>query len=191
MQKGKVVILGGTPRSGKTTLAVMLAKNGFSKISFDHIGEAIDKGLPEVVIKDRHNQECSAAKLYGFFETLVECAVADAGRYGLNTVIDMYDFTPEFVRRLPCQDSIEVYFLGYPGFNAGEILHNIRHYADPADWIAQVDEDYAMEVAERCHRVNQKLLQQCRQYGYEFIDTGAGDNRAVALDGLFHRITTG
>lgn len=188
MGQGIVVILGGTPRSGKTTLAVMLAKNGFSKLSFDHIGEALHEGLPEVVIEDPHDQECSAAKMYRFFETMVQCAVSDAIIYGIHTVIDMYDFTPAYISILPCQESIQAFFLGYPGFTVDEILYNIRHYAQPTDWIAQVDEGYAREVAERCHSVNEKLVAQCRDYGYEFVDTGAGESRGIALNGLFGRI---
>jgi hypothetical protein len=186
--KGKTIILGGTPRSGKTTLAVLLAKSGFSKISFDHINESIEKGLPEVVIEDSHNQECSAKKLYRFFETMVGCAVTDDEIYGINTVIDMYDFTPEYVSKLPYQESIKVFFLSYPDFTADVIKNNIKHYAQPTDWIAQVDDDYLMEVAERCDLVNQKLVRQCKEFGYELVNTGAGEDRDRVLQSLYQRI---
>lgn len=188
MQEGKVVILGGTPRSGKTTLAVMLAKHGFSKISFDHISESVHNGFPEVVIENPHDQECSAAKMYRFFETMVQCVVSDAGIYGIHTVIDMYDFTPAYMDRLPCREKIQVYFLGYPGFTEDEIAYNIRHYAQPSDWITQVDEEYAREVAARCHAINKKLVEQCGEYGFEFVDTGAGEQRSIALNGLYDKI---
>jgi 2-phosphoglycerate kinase len=188
--KGKVVILGGTPRSGKTLLSVMLAQNGYSWISLDHINEAIEKGLPEVSLDGSHDQESNAERLYRFFETLVGGVVADAEIYGVNTVIDMYDFTPRYVKKLPFQDKIEVYFLGYPDYNTEQIAYNIRHFAAPTDWIAQVDEDYLREVAERCHRVNQLLVRQCREYGYEFVNTGAGETRDKVLMELFRRITT-
>lgn len=187
--KGKVVIIGGTPRSGKTTLSVMLAKSGFSRISFDTINEAIEKGLPEVVIKDNHNQECCAEKLYLFFETMVGGAVSDACRYGLNTVIDMYDYTPAYVRQLPCTENVDVYFLGYPDFGTADIKYNIKHYAQPEDWIAQVDDEYLAEVAERCDRVNQKLVRQCQKYGFRFVNTGAGDDRNRILQSLYSEIT--
>lgn len=186
--KGKVVIIGGTPRSGKTTLSVRLAKNGFSRISFDHINESIEKGLPEIIIEDNHNQECCSKKLYIFFETMVNNAVNDAKIYGINTVIDMYDFTPEYVSKLPNQKDIEVYYLGYPEFSVEEIKHNIKYYAEPTDWIAQVDDEYLGEVAHRCYEVNQKLVKQCDEYGYQFVDTGAGSDRNMALENLFNKI---
>ena len=189
MDKGKVIIIGGTPRSGKTTLSVRLAKNGFSRISFDHINESIEKGLPEVIIEDRHDQECCANKLHLFFETMVNNAISDAKTYGINTVIDMYDFTPEYVDKLANKQDLEIYFLGYPEFNVDEIKYNIKHYAQPTDWIAQVNDKYLGEVAERCFKVNQKLVEQCNEYGYQFVDTGAGEKREIVLDSLFNKIT--
>jgi hypothetical protein len=186
--KGKVVILGGTPRSGKTTLALMLARRGFSKLSFDIFNEAIEKGLPEVVIEDNHDQESCARKLYPFFETIVGGAVDEARRFGLNTVIDMYDYTPEYVSRLPYLADVDVFFLAYPDFDVAEIRTNIRQYAQPEDWIAQVDEEYLTVVAERCDRVNQKLVRQCAEYGFRLVNTGAGGDRDRVLDQLCREI---
>ncbi len=189
MEQGKVIILGGTPRAGKTTLAVELARHGFSRISFDHLSDAIRRGFPEVIIREWTSQEECAQRMYGFFESIVESAVDDAQIYGLNTVIDMYDYTPEYVSRLPCQEGIEVYFLAYPGLSVEQIRHNIRFYAQPTDWIAQVDEEYLQVVAQRCNHVNEKLVKQCGEYGYEIINTGAGDERGRALQKLFDKIT--
>jgi hypothetical protein len=166
----------------------MLAKNGFSKLSFDHIGESIGKGLPEVIIENEHDQECCARKLYKFFETMVGGALSDAEQYGINTVIDMYDFTPEYVSKLPSRELFDAYFLGYPDFSADEIEYNIRHFAQPTDWIAQVNEEYLKEVAQRCYQVNLKLVKQCAEYGYELINTGAGETRDIVLNTLYQRI---
>jgi predicted ATPase len=186
--KGQVIILGGTPRAGKTMLAVRLARRGFSKISFDHLAEALQKGFPEIVIEDQYDQEICAKRNYAFFESIVESAVNDARIYGISTVIDMYDFTPEYVRKLPCQNDIGVYFLAYPGLSVDEIRHNIRVYAEPTDWIAQVDDDYLTVVAQRCFQVNEKLVRQCVEYGYELVDMGFGNRRMQAIDELSGRI---
>jgi 2-phosphoglycerate kinase len=188
MQQGKVVILGGAPRAGKTTLAIQLARHGFNKISFDQLSDALQKGFPEIVIEDQYDQEVCAKKKYAFFESVVESSINDAKIYGLNTVIDMYDFTPEYVSKLPCQKDIEAYFLAFPGLSVDEIRHNIKFYAEPADWIAEVDDDYLTVVAQRCFQVNEKLVRQCEQYGYELVNTGAGDERTKVLNRLFGKI---
>lgn len=189
MKQGKVVILGGTPRAGKTTLAVQLARNGFSKVSFDHLSDALREGFHEITLDNWTDQEICAKKIYSFFESIVGSAVSDAKIHGLNTVIDMYDFTPEYVSKLPFQKDIEVYFLAYPGKSVDEIRHNIRFYAEPTDWIAEVDDDYLTVVAQRCFQVNEKLVRQCDEYGYALVNTGAGDERLIALNKLFSKIT--
>jgi predicted ATPase len=191
MKQGKVIILGGTPRAGKTTLAVQLAHHGFSKISFDQLSDPLRAGFPEIVIDDWTDQETCAKKLYAYFESIVESAVNDAKIYGLNTVIDMYDYTPEYVSKLPFQKDIEVYYLAYPGLLVNEIRHNIKFYAEPTDWIAGVDDEYLTVVAQRCLQVNEKLVRQCKEYGYELVNTGAGDERKQALDELSRRIVMG
>lgn len=194
MQKGKVVILGGTPRAGKTTLANMLTRSGFNLISFDSISQAIKDGLPEIKIEDWTDQEQCSKKLYPFFEALIKGYIGSEGQMfgltGLNYVVDMYTFSPEYINKLPFQNEIKVYFLGYPNQSIEEIRHNIKFYAEPADWIAQVDEEYLTVVAQRCYFVNQKTWEQCQKYGYEFIDTDAGDNRNTILNDLFNKIIT-
>jgi len=114
--------------------------------------------------------------------------LSDARTYGINTVIDMYDFTPEYVNKLPFQDDIKAYFLAYPNLSVEEIQYNIRFYAEPTDWIAQVDDEYLAVVARRCHDVNEKLVYQCKEYGYELIHTGAGEDRAKILHAFINRI---
>jgi predicted ATPase len=188
MKQGKVVILGGTPRAGKTTLAVRLTRHGFSRISFDQLSVALKKGFPEIIIEDQYNQEVCSKKKSAFFESIVESAVDDAKIYGLDTVIDMYDFTPEYISKLPFQKDIEVHFLAYPGMTVDEIRHYIKFFAEPSDWIAEVDDDYLNVVARRCFAVNEKLVEQCKKYGYELVDTKSGDKRKDALDDLFDRI---
>jgi hypothetical protein len=186
--QGKVVIIGGTPRAGKTMLAIKLVRYGFNRISFDNLSDAIQKGFPEVVIDDWTNQEICADRQFEFFKAIIESAVNDAKIYGMNTVIDMYDFTPEYVSKLPNQNDIDVYFLAYPNKSIEEIQYTIKFFAKPVDWIAQVSEDYLGIVAKRCSQMNEKLVNQCKEYGYRLINTGVGDDRPKALERLFSKI---
>ena len=83
---GKVVILGGNARSGKTTLAMCLVKKGFSRISFDNLYETIEDTLNIKI------DELPQSQQFEFFESIVNKAIEEAEIYGINTVIDMYDF---------------------------------------------------------------------------------------------------
>ena len=189
MKKGKVVLIGGCPRAGKTTVSVGLAKEGgYSKVSLDSLSESLNKGFPEIIIKDWTNQEECAIKKFDFFKTFIETLINDAEIYGLNFVFDMYDFTPEYIEKLPFKEKLEVYFLGFPDISIEEIKYNIKHYAKPTDWIAEVDDDYLEIVAKRIFNFNLKLKKQCEIYSYKFIDTGVGDNRSIYLTLLYDNI---
>ncbi|MDE5631074.1 MAG: hypothetical protein K2I70_05685, partial [Bacilli bacterium] len=59
---GKVIILGGNARSGKSTLAYRLVKSGFNRISFDNIYSAMKTGL-QIDMDD-----VSEEKQFAFFE---------------------------------------------------------------------------------------------------------------------------
>ncbi len=65
----KVVILGGNVRSGKTTLAYMLQKNGFNRISFDLLNTYIEDGLK--INFDNLDEEAK----FNYFESVVNEAV--------------------------------------------------------------------------------------------------------------------
>lgn len=69
-----------------------------------------------------------------------------------------------------------------------EIRHNIKFFAEPTDWIAQVDDDYLTVVAKRCYLVNEKLAKQCKEYGYDLMNTSTGGDRIKALNELFNKL---
>ena len=184
MKKGNVVVIGGCPRAGKTTLAVKLVKSGkgFSKISMDYIGEAITAGL--------HNHEGISTDDFEVIKIILEKLVYDAESYGINSIFDYcgYDFPPEDMEKLPFKNKLDIYFFGFPDISAHEIKYNIKNYAKPADWIAHVSDDYIEVVAERIYDFNIKLKEQCEKYNYRFINTGVGEKRDVILNALYDEI---
>ena len=187
--KGKVIILGGCPRAGKTTLSVKLVKSGrgFSKHSLDFLSGGLSK-LPEIVMNDWLDRAEVAAKLFEFVKSLLWDLVGDAQIYGISSVFDQYDFTPEDIENLAFKDKLDVYFLGFPDIPVEEIKYNIKHYAQPTDWIAGVDEDYLGVVSKRIYDYNILLKKQCGKYGYRFVNTGAGEERNIVLDALYNEI---
>ncbi|MCL2775629.1 MAG: phosphotransferase [Oscillospiraceae bacterium] len=174
-KQGKVVIIGGCPRAGKTTLSVKLVQSGkgFSKISGDQLGDAFLRDFDRV-------------------KTLLESLVEDAGAYGVNAVFDYYpdNFTLSDIEKLPFKDKLDIYFLGFPDIPVDKIKYNIMHYAEPTDWIYayNTDDDYLEVVAKRIYDFNIKIKEDCAKYGYRYINTGVGDDRAVILNSLYNEI---
>lgn len=182
-KKGKVIMIGGCPRAGKTTLSVRLVKSGkgFSKISGDYFGEAIGENRITGEINE---------KSYEIIENFLESLLRDAEVYGINSVFEYcsYDFTLDDIDRLPFKDNIAMYFFGFPDISASEVKYNIKHYAKPEDWIYHVDDDYLEKTAKRIYDFNRELKEYCEKHNYRFVNTGVGEERAMILNSLYDEI---
>lgn len=179
---GKVVILGGNARSGKSTLSYQLIKKGFSRISFDNLYNAIEEGLKismDDIAKDLQ---------FAYFENIVNKSIEEAELEDINIVIDMYDFLPSDIAKLKNKEKIEVYFLAYPNCTIEEIKYNVIYYAKPTDWIAQVNEEYLDTCVARFYERNKMLVEGCKKYKMELIDTKSGENREITLNALLEKI---
>lgn len=134
MNKGKVVILIGTKRSGKTTTAVKLNKEyGWNYLEFDHLLDSLD-----IVIDNTNKKE----KEFQFFESTVNFQLDDAINYGLNTIMVVYDFKPEQLRKLKRFNEVKIYCL-MPVNITEEILDNtLIKYSNSYDWpLTATEED--------------------------------------------------
>ena len=180
---GKVVVLGGNARSGKSTLSYMLQNVGYNRISFDLITKYIEDGLG---IKF---DSLSGDKKINLFQTIVNEAINEANNENINIVIDMYEYLPCDIDKLDNKDKLEVYFLAYPNISLEDIKYNVVHYAKPTDWIAQVNSNYLDTCVKRFYDRNNILVNECDKYNYELVDTKSGDDRMIILNKLFDKIT--
>ena len=175
---GKVVVLGGNARSGKSTLSFMLVKNGFSRISFDNIHEIVRNSF------DIDINELSEEKKFILFENIINLSLDESINENTNIVIDMYDYLPEDINKLKRKEELEVYFLAYPNCSKEQIKYNLKTYSKPTDWIAQVNENYLDSCVERFYERNQILVEECKKYNMKLIDTMDRENRNIVLDNL-------
>ena len=179
---GKVVILGGNARSGKSTLAHMLSKNNYTIISFD---------ILQNVIEDSFNLEfdnLGEEQRFNFFQNIVNKYIQETENNDINIVIDMYDYLPKDIDKLENKDKVEVYFLAYPNQSKEEIKYNVIHYAKPTDWIANVNEKYLNSCIDRFYDRNKMLVEECKKYNQVLIDTKGKEDRNIILNDLYNKI---
>jgi len=179
---GKVVILGGNARSGKSTLSFMLVKNGFSRISFDNIHEIVRNSF------DIDINELDEEKKFNLFENVVNLSLDESTNENTNIVIDMYDYLPDDIKKLKRKEELEVYFLAYPNCSKEQIKYNLKTYSKPTDWIAQVNENYLNSCVDRFFDRNQMLVKECKKYNMNLIDTKDGEERNKILSKLLNKI---
>lgn len=179
---GKVVILGGNARSGKSTLSFMLVKKGFSRISFDNIYEIVKNSF------DIDINELSDEKKFNLFENIVNLSLDESNNEDTNIVIDMYDYLPKDIIKLERYKELEVYFLAYPNCSKEQIKYNLKTYSKPTDWIAQVNENYLNSCIDRFDERNKMLVKECEKYNMNLIDTKDGEERNKVLNELLNKI---
>ena len=180
---GKLVILGGNARSGKSTLSYMLSKSNYTVISFD---------ILQNVVEDIFNisfDEMDEEMRFNFFQNIVNRYIDECENNDLNVVLDMYDYLPKDIDRLENKNKVEVYFLAYPNQSKEEIKYNIIHYAKPTDWITQVNDEYLDSCVDRFYERNIMLVEECKKYNQTLIDTKGKEDRTIVLNDLFNTIT--
>lgn len=179
---GKVIVLGGNARSGKTTLAYKLQEHGFNRISFDLLNTYIKNGLN--IEFDNLDENTK----FNFFESVVDESIREVNNENTNIVIDMYDYLPSDINKLKNKDKIEVYFLAYPNCSKEEIKYNVIHYAKPTDWIAQVNEKYLNSCVDRFFERNKIIVEECSKYNMNLIYTKSGEDRNIVINDLLNKI---
>ena len=180
---GKLVILGGNARSGKSTLSNMLSKSNYTVISFDIIQNIIEESFNLSFDNMDDDQR------FNFFQNIVNKYVKECEINDLNVVLDMYDYLPKDIDKLENKDKVEVYFLAYPNQSKEEIKYNIIHYAKPTDWIVHVNEKYLNSCVDRFYDRNEMLVEECKKYNQTLIDTKSKDQRPIVLENLYNQIT--
>jgi len=179
---GKVVILGGNARSGKTTLAHMLAKKGYTLISMDTIQNVIESTF------DIDFDELTREEKLKLFENIVNEYLKESDTYNTNIVIDMYDYLPSDIRKLKNRKKLKVYFLAYPASSHEEIRYNILKYANKNDWINNVNKKAFDEIINGFEERNKILIEECSILNYPLIDTKQGLERTRVLRKLYSEI---
>lgn len=182
---GRLIILGGNARSGKSTLAFKLVKNGFSRISLDNLQQYLEDGL------NFDFEKVPKEKRLNFFKVIVDKGLEEVQNEDTNIVIDMFDYLPEDLENFNGLNKGDIYFLIYPNCSKEEIKYNVVHYAKPTDWIAQVNEQYLEQCVDNFYTRNKVVLKQCEKYGYQYVDTKSGKDRDFVLENLLYHIING
>ncbi len=183
MKTGKVILIGGSKRAGKTTLSMMLHRRmGFNYLNFDHLEDAIDVGINK---SDSWND---GDYFKGFLKQMIGYSLEDAKNYGINTVLDTYMYNPNIINDLSNRNDIEVYFLADLDSNEEELRINLKKYSKSYDWPSYcTDEQFEDNIKDILAR-NEYLKEECSKYNIELFNTSYGDKRNNNLEVLYRRI---
>lgn len=180
MKPGKVVILTGNKRAGKTTLANKLNKEyNFTHLNMDQILDAVDYVCDKKDIK--HFIDC-----YDFLEKLVEFAYENANNYGENTVIE-YIFKIIDVKKLQEKYNVDAYAL-YTDTDEENLKRILKEYSKPFDWPSFVGKDDFNRNIKEILELNKVLKEECQNSKIKLINTSYGKNRELIINELCQKI---
>ena len=167
----KNIIIGGTVRSGKTTLANLIRnKFGYSKVESDTIVTAFDKVFPEFGITHR-NAELAREKYEPFLFEVLNGFCRDLKYAGNITVFPGSQFLPENISRYEKLDKYIVVFLGVNASSSEELLKTIRENDSENDWTHKKTDEWMLRFCENIIKESDKLKADCEKYGFHYFNT--------------------
>lgn len=181
MKKGKVVIISGNKRAGKTTLTMKLHKDyGFNFYNFDSLADSLEE-----VHKNLEGD-------YYYVKLLTEMtgfALEFAENYGVDTVFEYIDFTPELLSNFKYKDKVEIYYLANLDATEENIREDMKKYSKSFDWPSYCSNEDIERNVKFILKYNQELIEECNKYGFELINTSRGDAREKILTDLAYNIS--
>ena len=165
------IIIGGTVRSGKTTLANLIReKFYYSKVESDTIVNAFDRVYPEFGITHK-KAELAREKYEPFLFEVLNGFCRDLKYAGNVTVFPGSQFLPENLSRYEKQDKYIIIFLGLCGATPKELLNTIREHDTENDWTHKKDDEWLLRFCENVIRESEKIKADCEKYGFLYFDT--------------------
>lgn len=179
--KGKVVIIAGNKRAGKTTITQMLHNDyNYNYYNFDMLLDSLEESFK--VLQD-HNDD----KYIKLLNEMVKRSLKDAKNYGVSTVYE-YIFTPKQLNDFKYKDKVQIYFLANLDANQDNIREDMSKYSKSFDWPSYVSvEDIERNVREILDK-NELLKEDCKKYNFELINTSRAENREKILKNLIIKI---
>lgn len=178
---GKVVIIGGNKRAGKTTLSLTLHKEyNYNYYNFDMLLDSLEETFPKI-------NDGNEDKYIKYLEQIVEISLEFSENYDVYTVID-YIFKPKQLSNFKYKKEVEIYFLANLDANKKNIKKDLINYSKKYDWPSYATETEIEKNIEYILKTNIELINETKKYNFKLINTSKGDNREKIIKSLAEKI---
>ena len=167
---GKVVILAGNKRAGKSTLALLLHKKyNYNYINFDYLLDSIESTFSEL-------EDGNDDKYIKLLEEMVKRSLEDSNNYNISTVYD-YIFTPKQLSDFKYRNDVEIYFLANLDANGLNIKEDLINYSKKFDWPSTATDMDLERNIKFILNTNISLIEETKKYNFKLINTSREDSR--------------
>lgn len=188
---GETYIIGGTPRSGKSTLAkILFDKHHINFMRTDLLREGLMLGVPEFgILKDEEKQsdEDKSIILWPYFKGILE-----ARKYlDDDLVIEGTNFEPKFLAEFRDREDLKILFLGFTEVDVDEKSKQIRasEENDIDEWTSEMSDDELRGLVEYLKQKSIYFKNECEKYNMKYIDTSKNFELAIneAMESLIKK----
>ena len=170
MPISKSLLILGTPRSGKTTLAEMIAdRYGFSFKSTDALVQTFREVLPELEMHLEPNK--SESKLAPFLFKYMYWTAAKPAFGNRNYVFEGCHISPKTANQMIDKNLYNLVVLGCPSLTPEQFVQEIKSNDKPYDWTYKKSDEELYQMGQDYINSGKQAESECKELGIKFIDT--------------------
>ena len=165
-----LVLLGGAPRAGKTTVSRAFAKRtGFAILSLDSLMMALSDAVPSLGIDIAAEPQVIGESMWPLIQAHAKHLLATESDHMVEGDMLQTAYAAEI--QAAGGDQVRSCFLGYPKIDPQQKFADIRRTGGQAhDWLRDSSDEYVREVVEFGIRYSQMQQAECERLGLRYFD---------------------
>ncbi len=160
------VIIAGTARSGKTTLAMMMNKHGFTHYKMD----SIKRGLFETLNLNDNKWENVSPIMCLIINKIIKDNRTDTNYNLEKYLFDTPFIYPSDIEKIDTKDTL-VIFIGYAHISVEEEIRLIRENDKEFYWTTKIDDETLRRWTVENIEYSKFLESECKRLGIKYFDT--------------------
>ena len=178
----KYIILAGSSRAGKTTIALELVKRGYNYYSVD----SIKRGIYNSFIKDREEDWKKISPNLSLIIKQIILDMPTSGTNDLPLVFDSCHLNPIDAYNNLRMEDVAIIFLAYPNISVEEVVSKIRANDKDTYWTKQLSDEKLKEITKRNIEYSKYITEECERLNLVCFDVS---NREEGIQKVLKYIT--
>lgn len=177
----KNIIIFGTSRSGKTTLANLISKKtGYNLICIDNIVSGFQKGFPDLNINHSNRDGTSTNQLSRFLEPYIKSLNGINQKLrNIYYIIEGSYFNFETLTKY--KDDFVVIILTTNYKNVESCYENIKKHDKNYDWTKKLTDTELFEYSKNLMSNNKYIVEECEKHGIKYYDMSVNRKKKLNL----------
>ena len=160
------VIIAGTARAGKTTLSLMLNKDGYTHYKMD----SVKRGVCEAYGLNYTDWQDVSPIICTIINRIIQDNKTDTNYLKEKYLFDTPFIYPKDINLIDTKDTV-VIFIGYAHTTPKEVFKNIRKYDADNLWTKKLTDDILLKECQENIEFSKLLENECKKHSIKYFDT--------------------